>query len=219
MAAARVLHDLSVVLRPGTTEWPGDRPYECGWTLRMAEGASINLGWMATSPHVGTHADAPLHVLPGAPGAEAFPLDVFGGPATVIELPPGAMARATAGGANVELADLEPLLPAHMERLLVRTGVDAASGFPTAWPALSPRCVQALCARGLRLLGVDAPSVDPRESKTLDTHRTLFGAGAYNLENLDLRDVPPGRYVLAAYPMRLEGLDAAPVRAVLLEDI
>jgi arylformamidase len=64
-------------------------------------------------------------------------------------------------------------------------------------------------------LGVDAPSVDGRESKVLDTHHALFGAGAYNLENLDLRGAPPGRYELVAPPLSLAGLDAAPARALL----
>jgi len=57
--------------------------------------------------------------------------------------------------------------------------------------------------------------VDGRESKTLDVHHELFGGGACNLENLDLRAVAPGAYELSAAPVRLVGLDAAPVRALL----
>jgi len=90
--------------------------------------------------------------------------------------------------------------------------------FPDGWPVLAPRTAAALAARGVRLVGVDAPSVDERESKTLDVHHALFGAGAYVLENLDLRRVEPGPYELIALPQRLEGLDAAPVRAVLRRD-
>jgi arylformamidase len=74
-----------------------------------------------------------------------------------------------------------------------------------------------LTQRGLRLLGMDAPSVDERESRALDVHHALFDGGAYVLENLDLRDVRPGRYELIALPQRLGGLDAAPVRALLRE--
>jgi len=73
----------------------------------------------------------------------------------------------------------------------------------------------ALAARGLRLIGVDAPSVDERESRALEVHHALFGGGAFVLENLDLRGIPEGRYELMALPQRLVGLDAAPVRAVL----
>jgi arylformamidase len=80
---------------------------------------------------------------------------------------------------------------------------------------LSVETAVALAARGLRLLGVDAPSVDERENRTLDVHKALFRGGAFVLENLDLREIPDGRYELVALPQRLVGLDAAPVRAVL----
>ena len=72
-----------------------------------------------------------------------------------------------------------------------------------------------LVAGGLRLLGVDAPSVDARDARTLAVHRALFSGGAVVLENLDLSAVSPGDYELTAYPLRIAGLDAAPVRAVL----
>jgi arylformamidase len=99
---------------------------------------------------------------------------------------------------------------------LLRTGCSIADGsFPGAWPALAESCVAALLARGLRLLGVDAPSVDQRESRTLLVHHALFDGSAYVLENLDLRGIEPGEYELIAAPLKLEGLDAAPVRAVL----
>lgn len=214
--AHRTVHDISVLLRPGTPEWPGDTPYSCGWTVRMEDGAGYNLSRLAMSPHVGSHADAPLHVLPDGESSEAFPLEVFRGPAHLVELPPALRARRDATEPTIELADLAPLIPDRIERLLVRTGFTTADGsFPDPWPALTPACIAALCDRGLRLLGVDAPSVDPRARKSLDSHRALFGRGGYNLESLDLRGVPPGEYELVAYPLRLEGLDAAPVRAVL----
>ena len=65
------------------------------------------------------------------------------------------------------------------------------------------------------MLGVDAPSVDPKDSKTLPVHHMLFSGNAYILENLDLRRVPVGPYELIALPLKLMALDAAPVRAVL----
>ena len=202
------LFDISVLVTPGTPEWPGDTPYSCGWSSRLADGASVNLSTITLSPHVGTHADAPLHVADGAPGADALPLDAFAGACLVI----------TVAGAprDVTLAELEALVPHGTERLLLRTGRTVADGrFPDDWPVLAPDAARALTARGLRVLGVDAPSVDRRESKSLAVHHALFGGGAQVLENLDLRAVPDGRYDLVAYPLRLGGLDAAPVRAVL----
>lgn len=215
--SGRVVHDVSLLLRPGTPEWPGDTPFTCGWTARMEDGAGFNLSRLGMSPHVGTHADAPLHVLAGGAASESFPLEVFRGPAHLVQLPAGLRERRDPTEPTIELEDLAPLIPGRVERLLVRTGFTTAGGqFPADWPALSPACIEALCDRGLRLLGLDAPSVDPRARKSLDSHRALFARGAYNLENLDLRGVPPGEYELVAYPLRLEGLDAAPVRAVLV---
>jgi arylformamidase len=206
--------DASVVLRPGTPEWPGDTPFACGWTARVADGSTVNLSSLTMSPHVGTHADAPLHVRDGWPASDALPVAAFVGPAVVVDLSDaagevgldGLRARAAAQGVAVD----------RTPRLLLRTGRSIASGaFPDAWPWLAPAAVRALADAGLALLGVDAPSVDGRESKTLETHHALFGAGAYNLENLDLRAAAPGRYELVAPPLSLAGLDAAPARALL----
>ena len=191
--------DISIALRPGAPEWPGDTPYSCHWTQQVGRGDTVNLSAVATSPHVGTHADAPLHVHDGWPASDTLPLDVFAGPATVCSFD------------RVDALPREPI-----ERLLLRTGSTTAAGtFPAEWPALGVRQVESLLERGLRLLGVDAPSVDTRHSTTLPVHHALFAAGAYNLENLDLRDVPDGTYELIALPLKIAGLDAAPVRAIL----
>jgi arylformamidase len=203
-----MIHDISVLVRPGTPEWPGDVPFGCGWTCRLADGASVNLSSTSGSPHVGTHADAPLHVHDGWPASDALPLEAFLGEALVLDV-------SDAPDGPLTLAADDPRL-AGVERLLLRTGRTIADGwFPDGWPALSPAAAEALARRGLRLLGVDAPSVDERESKTLDVHHALFAGGAFVLENLDLRAATPGRWELVALPQRLDGLDAAPVRAVL----
>jgi arylformamidase len=203
-----VLYDISVAVRVGTPEWPGDAPFGCGWTTRIADGATVNLSSISGSPHVGTHADAPLHVHDDWPASDALPLVAFVGEALVLDV------SGSAGGMLPLSAD-DPRL-AGVERLLLRTGHSIADGmFPAGWPVLAPLTAAALAARGLKLLGVDAPSVDERESRTLDVHRALFGGGSYVLENLDLRGIAEGRYELIAPPQRLVGLDAAPVRAVL----
>jgi arylformamidase len=204
------MHDISIAVRIGTPEWPGDVAYHCGWTARIADGASVNLSSTTSSPHVGTHADAPLHVRDGWPATESLPLEAFLGDAIVIDV-----SGAPAG--PLDLAPDDPRLEG-VERLLLRTGRSIADGaFPADWPVLDPRTATALMARGLRLVGVDAPSVDERESRTLDVHHAIFAAGGGILENLDLRGIQEGRYELVALPQRLVGLDAAPVRAVLRE--
>ncbi len=206
--------DVTLPLAPGTPEWPGDTPYSCGWTMTLAAGESVNLSTITMSPHVGTHADAPLHVRDGWPASDALVLDAFVGPAVVVDVSDAA--------SDLSLDDLTARLtrlgvrPGDVERVLLRTGRSIADGtFPEDWPCLTVDCTASLVAGGLRLLGVDAPSVDRRVSTTLVVHRALFGGGAFNLENLDLRDVQPGVYELLSLPLRIVGLDAAPARAVL----
>lgn len=209
------LIDISVAVRPGTPEWPGDTPFTCGWTWNIASGASVNVSQINSSPHVGTHADAPLHVKDGWPGSHELPLDVFIGPAVVLDV-----------SDTAELIDLDRLRRASSEagvsfdgttRMLLRTGRSIADGtFPESWPVLAETTARALLGYGVRLIGVDAPSVDPRESTSLAVHQMLFSGNAFNLENLDLRRVKPGAYDLIAPPQRLMSLDAAPVRAVLV---
>jgi arylformamidase len=203
-----VIFDVSVLVTPATPEWPGDVPYSCGWTTRIADGSSINLSHTAGSPHVGTHADAPLHVRDGWPASDLLPLEAFLGAVLVIDV-----SDESDGPLALDAGDARLV---GCERLILRTGRTIANGFfPASWPVLAAPVAAALAAQGVRLVGVDAPSVDERESKTLDVHHALFGGGAYVLENLDLRAVEPGRYDLIALPQRLQGLDAAPVRAVL----
>lgn len=206
-----MLRDISVALRDGTPEWPGDTPYSCRWTWSMSQGASVNVSAISGSPHVGTHADAPLHVRDGWPGSHELPLEPFLGPAMVVDV------SAVPADEEIELEMLGAFVAiARLERILLRTGRSIAGGaFPEAWPALSEACARELLGRGLRLLGVDAPSVDLRDSKTLAVHTMLFSGNAFLLENLDLRRVPPGEYELIAVPLKLMALDAAPVRAVL----
>jgi len=203
-------------VREGTPEWPGDTPYVCRWTSSISSGATVNLSAITSSPHVGTHADAPLHVRDGWPGSHELPLEPFIGRAHVIDV--------SAADGAIELAALAHWATAaglelgRAERLLLRTGRTIATGtFPDDWPVLSEGCARALLGLGVRLVGVDAPSVDARESKTLPVHHMLFDGGAYVLENLDLRRIRSGEYELIAPPLKLMALDAAPVRALLRE--
>ena len=203
------LRDISVAFDVATPPWPGDTPFTCGWGWAIANGASVNVSKWELSPHVGTHADAPLHVLANGAGADRLPIAPFVGPAIVVNV---AMNARPLSLADVERAGFK----LGGARLLLRTSCSTATGqFPERWPTLAPEAARALTAAGLLLLGVDAPSVDDRDSKTLEVHRALFDGGAYVLENLDLRDVVPGAWELLALPLRTGPLDAAPVRAFL----
>ncbi len=201
--------DISIVVTASTPEWPGDTPFSCGWTWQMAAGASVNVSSITMSPHVGTHADAPLHVRDGAAPSEELPLEAFVGPAVVVDVShlAGDVDRRALRAAGLD---------ATPARLLLRTGRSIVRGpFPADWPALTAECAAALVADGLLLLGVDCPSVDRREAKHLVIHHALFDGGAFILENLDLSQAAAAWYDLMAAPVRFGGLDAAPVRAVL----
>ena len=203
------LRDISIALAGGTPEWPGDTPYSCGWNATLSQGSSVNVSAYTTSPHVGTHADAPLHVRDGWAGSHELPLEAFYGRASVVDV------SGTTG--EIELATIDAALgDGAVERILLKTGCTIGSGtFPESWPALSEACARALLGRGLRLIGVDAPSVDERHSKSLPVHKMIFSDNACILENLDLRRIPAGSYELVAFPIKIMSLDAAPVRAIL----
>ena len=205
------LRDISITLSPGTPEWPGDTPFACGWTSTLSSGSAVNLSSVTGSPHVGTHADAPLHVRDGWPGSHELPLEAFFGPALLIDL--------SEAKGEIPFEAIEPLLiSGGPERLIVKTGCTIASGeFPDDWPTLSESCARSLLGLGLKLLCVDAPSVDQRDSKSLAVHKMLFSGNAFIIENLDLRRTPAGEYDIMAFPVKMMSLDAAPVRAVLLE--
>lgn len=211
------LYDISVTLNRDTPEWPGDTAFSSDWGASIASGASVNVSAMTSSPHVGTHADAPLHVHDGWPGSHELPLDAFFGRAIVVDV------SRSDGEISLEIlaeqisGDLSERL-GRAQRILLKTGSSIAAGhFPGEWPTLSEECARSLLGHGLRLLGVDCPSVDARESKNLPVHHMLFSGNACILENLDLRRVSPGDYELLAFPLKLMGMDAAPVRAVLRE--
>ena len=204
------LRDISVGLSASTPEWPGDTPWSCGWTATIANASSVNLSSITSSPHVGTHADAPLHVRDGWPGSHELPLEAFYGPAAVIDV--------SEMKGELEFDVIEPLIASYrLERLILKTGCTVATGsFPDDWPSLTETCARTLIGLGLRLLAVDAPSVDLRDSKSLAVHKMLFQGNACIIENLDLRRTPAGAYELIAFPVKMMALDAAPLRAILV---
>jgi arylformamidase len=203
------LRDISVTLSGSTPEWPTDTAYSCGWTATISQGSSVNVSSFTTSPHVGTHADAPVHVRDGWSGSHELPLEAFFGRASVIDV--------SDTREEIEFDAIDRAIGDRpVERLLLKTGSTIAAGtFPESWPWLSEACARALLGRGLRLIGVDAPSVDERHSKSLPVHKMIFQGNGCILENLDLRRIQAGVYELIAFPVKMMSLDAAPVRAIL----
>lgn len=203
-------YDLSPRIHAGLAVWPGDVAYQREVALSMAEGANLDLSSIRTTLHLGAHADAPSHFGLHAPAMDDVELAPYYGPCEVmaVEIPRG-----------------ERILPRHLPRsvsaprVLFRTGTfPDPDRFNEDFASLSPELIRHLHARGVVLVGLDTPSVDPFASKALESHQALLETGMRNLEGLCLAGLPEGRYTLIALPLRLVGADASPVRAVLVED-
>jgi len=202
------LWDISPPLRQGLPVWPGDTPFAAERTWHLAGACPVNVSRITLSTHSGAHADAPLHY--DAAGAPVGGLDLarYLGPCRVI--------HAIGVRPLVEPADIIGQLSPGIRRVLIRTYAQAPQErWDADFAALAPACVEALAARGIFLIGIDTPSLDPQESKTMDAHHAVRRHGLSILEGLMLDEVAAGDYELIALPLALADLDAAPVRAVL----
>lgn len=203
------LWDISPVLGPATPPFPGDQAYEQRWTARIGPGCPVNLSALTLSPHLGAHADAPLHYADGAPAIGAVPLEPYLGPCRVI--------HAIGCGPLVKPEHLAHALAGLPPRVLVRTCERAPTVWSDDFPAYAPDTIALLASRGVTLVGIDSQSVDPATSKTLDSHQLLLKHDLRVLENLVLDEVPEGDYELIALPLKLAHACASPVRAILRE--
>lgn len=199
--------DISPVIDAAIGVWPGDTPYVRTINTDMAAGENLTLSDIRTTVHVGAHADAPSHYVATGEDIAARNLAYYLGPCNVI--------RVNVGGRRVYPADLEGK-NVTTPRVLLHTGTFPD---PYVWnddfASLSPELVDFLHERGVILIGIDTPSVDPFESKALEAHQALARHDMANLEGLVLAHVEEGEYELIALPLRLAGADGSPVRAVL----
>lgn len=178
--------------------YPGDPPVRLETVQTIADGCDCNLSAIYTGLHNGTHADAPLHFLDGGDSIDKADLRVFFGECHVIEVSAGAIT-----GEYVNRC-----FPEKAERILVKSG-------GRAW--FMESAAEELAFSGVRLIGTDALSVGTSGAQK-ETHCAFLRENVAILENLELENVKPGRYFLAAQPMKIGGAEAAPVRAVLLAD-
>lgn len=190
--------------------FPGDTPYSQAWSAEIAPGCPVNVSRMTLSPHVGAHADAPLHYDPSGAAVGLLDLSPYLGPCRVI--------HAIGKGPLVEWVHIEHAALDLPQRVLVRTyermPIDR---WDPQLAAYAPATIERLAALGVKLVGIDTASIDPAESKTLESHQVIRRLGLRVLENLVLDDVPEGDYELIALPLKLMTADASPVRAVLRE--
>jgi len=203
------LWDISPPVHGAAPVFPGDTPYRQRWAATLGPGCPVNVSEITLSPHVGAHADAPLHYDPDGAAIGALDLAPFLGRCRVI--------HAIDCGPLVEWRHLAHAVDASLpERVLVRTyqrmPVDR---WDPQLSAYAPATVEALADRGVRLIGIDTASIDPADSKPLLSHQVIRRRGLRVLENLVLDEVPEGDYELIALPLKLTQADASPVRAVL----
>jgi arylformamidase len=202
-----MIYDITPPITERLRVWPGDTPLRREVLYDMQRGDSLTLSTLHTTVHLGAHADAPSHYGIDAPAIHQRNLELYLGPCQLIRLavprktriPPDAVPR-----------------PVQAPRLLLATGTyPDPEVFNEDFAALSPELVEALHTQGVRLIGIDTPSVDLFDSKDLPSHRTFLKHDMAILEGLVLDGVPEGLYELIALPLKLAGFDASPVRAIL----
>ena len=204
------LWDVSPAIASDSPLFPGDTGYSQQWTARIGPGCPVNISAITMSLHIGAHADAPLHYGPGAPTIGQVDLTPYLGPCRVM--------HAIGCGALVTPEHLRAYASNDLPpRVLVRTCVKAPTAWSPEFAAFAPETIRWLAGLGVLLVGIDSQSVDPADSKTLDSHQQLLKHNIRVLENLVLDDVPAGDYELIALPLKLTMADASPVRAVLRE--
>ncbi|EER59011.1 arylformamidase [Acidovorax delafieldii 2AN] len=202
------LWDISPPVHAGAPVFPGDTPYQQQWCATLAPGCPVNVSAITMSPHVGAHADAPLHYDAQGAAAGDLPLAPFLGPCRVI--------HALGCHPLIEWAHIAHAVNDTLpQRVLVRTYAQAPAQWDGQLAAYAPDTIERLADRGVLLVGIDTASIDPADSKTLESHQVIRRRNLRVLENLVLDDVPEGDYELIALPLRLTTADASPVRAVL----
>jgi arylformamidase len=202
-----MIFDITPLLSPRLAVWPGDTPLSRDVLLDMHRGDNITLSTLRATAHLGAHADAPSHYGADAPTIDECALDDYVGLCQVI---------------RVDVPRHTGIVPAMVRgairapRVLLATGTfPDPEHFNEDFAALTPELLEFVHGQGVKLVGIDTPSVDLFESKDLPAHRTFLRLDMAILEGLVLTDVPEGLYELIALPLRLQGFDASPVRAIL----
>ncbi|NNM75738.1 arylformamidase [Sphingomonas sp. ID1715] len=202
--------DISQTLRPGMPMWPGEPELVVRRNAMIGEQCPVNVGAIETPLHAGTHADSPFHYDDRGLASADLDLDPYIGPCVVVD--------ARHARQRVEADDVDWSALAGAERVIFRTyDRFPADRWNSDFTAIAPAVIARLREAEVRLVGTDAPSLDPEQSKTMDAHREVQTGDMRILEGLVLDDVPFGRYELIALPLKIAGADASPVRAILRE--
>jgi len=205
------IYDISMPVRDGGFVYPGNPEIRIEIRQAISQGAGANVSAVAFGSHTGTHVDAAKHFFDDGQTIDDVPLEKLLGPAILLAFPDHLM--------SITAGDLEGQDIGRHTRILLRTRNSkllARPDFVSDYTFLSPDGAEYLCSRGVDLVGVDYLSIEQFHSGHHRTHRTLLERNVVIVEGLDLSEPPPGEYELVCLPLRLEGLDGAPARAVLI---
>jgi arylformamidase len=206
------IHDVSVPVRSGGLIYPGNPEIQIELQQAIARGAGANVSQISFGSHTGTHVDAAKHFFDDGQTVDQIPLEKLVGPARLIAVDDSLM---SVGAGDLERHDLR-----GQKRVLIRTRNSSfihEAEFHRDYTYLAPDGAEYLVSLGVELVGVDYLSIEQFHSGHHRTHRTLLEKSVVIIEGLSLGDVAPGDYDLVCMPLRLEGLDGAPARAVLIE--
>lgn len=199
--------DITQPLTKNIAVWPGDTPYQFELSYTKKQTGSVNIGQFTSSVHTGTHVDAPFHFDNDGEQIHQIDPNIYIGPAKIIDVTEHKI---------IDRSILETFDLRGVKRLLLKTEKERdPTSFPREFSILDPDVGAYLKALGIFLIGTDAPSVDPVDSKSVSAHHALNKNGVYILENLLLNKVESGYYELIALPLKLVGADGSPVRAVI----
>jgi len=207
MPSSQTIWDISPVLSPAIQVWPGDTPFSAEPTWKIEGGCPVHVSRITMSTHTGAHCDAPSHYDPHGESIDSVSLHAYLGQCRLIDC---------IGASSVEPQHVESALTDLPPRVLFRTYANAPQDrWDAKFASVAPATIALLARHGVVLIGIDTPSLDPQESKTMDAHRAVRANRMAILEGIVLDGVPAGDYELIALPLKLAGMDASPVRAVL----
>jgi arylformamidase len=206
----RTWKDISVPLRDSMVQWPGDPVCRIERVRKMEQGDMCNLTHLSMSVHTGTHMDAPRHFLPDGITMEKMPMEPVIGRCRVIEFEVEDQITAD---------DLKKLRLLSGQRLLFKTRNSARSWtmkeFDKDFISIRSDAAQVLADLKIMTVGVDYMSIGGYGKDVVETHQIMLGAGIWVIEGLNLSEIKPGYYDLICLPVKIEGADGAPCRAVL----
>jgi arylformamidase len=205
------IYDISVPIRSGGLVYPGNPEIEITLQQAVAKGAGANVSFVRFGSHTGTHADAARHFFDDGQTVDKIPLERLIGPALLLSFPDDLRSVSAADLSNHDLKG--------RKRVLIRTRNSALLSqkeFVRDYTYLAPDGAQYLVDNGVELVGVDYLSIEQFHSGHHKTHRILLERSVVILEGLDLSVPAPGEYELICLPLRIEGCDGAPARAVLI---